>query len=176
MNHLIFSLIITGCAFGTCNTGKSQDTNVVSPGTVLSSDKQVPDSTVLKVLIKKYAQSVEQADTVLASKLWAHTDEVSFINPRGHEHGWNGVKNVYNLFATFFTDKKLNFFNEKLTVYDDVAWVEFYWVFDAMLKMDNSAIQTKGRETQIWKKINSEWRLVHVHYSGMPVTETGQGF
>jgi|GEM_PF-830101 len=173
---IFFLLIITGSAFGPCNIARSQVSNDVTTNTFSSSDKQIPDSTVFKALIEKYAQSIEQADTVLASKLWAQTDEVSFISPRGHEHRWNGVKNIYNLFATFFADKKLNFFNEKVAVYGDVAWLEFYWVFDATLKMDNSKIQTKGRETQIWKKINNEWRLVHVHYSGMPVTVIGQGF
>lgn len=37
-------------------------------------------------------------------------------------------------------------------------------------------MQTKGCETQIWRKSHNEWKLVHIHYSGMPVTGQDQGF
>ena len=36
-----------------------------------------------------------------------------------------------------------------LPFYSDVAWTEFYWVFDATFKNDNSPLQTKGRENQM---------------------------
>lgn len=134
------------------------------------------DSALFHSLVTQYTQSIDRADTLLASKLWAHTDEISFIHPRGHEYGWSGVKKIIKMFRDNFTVRKLTFFNLKPAVYKDVAWVEFYWVFDATMKMNDSPVQTRGRETQIWRKINSEWRLVHVHYSGMPVTGEGQGF
>jgi hypothetical protein len=47
--------------------------------------------------------------------------------------------------------------------------------FDATQEMMNKPIQTKGRETQIWRKLDNEWRLVPIHYSGMPVTGQDQG-
>jgi len=52
-----------------------------------------------------------------------------------------------------------------------MAILEFYWVFDAILAGDNPVpIQTKGRETQVLKKFGETWRIVHIHYSGMPET------
>ncbi|MBN1185715.1 MAG: nuclear transport factor 2 family protein [Bacteroidales bacterium] len=65
---------------------------------------------------------------------------------------------------------------ERYSIYDDIAIVEFYWVFDAVLKANNAQMQTKGCETQIWRKSHNEWKLVHIHYSGMPVTGQDQGF
>jgi hypothetical protein len=112
---------------------------------------------------------------LLASRLWAHTGEVSFIYPRGHEYGWKGVKKIIAFFRDNFTTRKLSFYNLKSAVYNDFAWVEFYWVFDATMKMNDTPVQTRGRETQVWRKIDREWRLVHVHYSGMPVTGPDQG-
>ena len=160
MKKLIFSfLITTAFSVGLCNNAMSQ-----------------ADSTVFKALIDKYEQSINLADTVLGAKIWSHADEVSFINPLGTENGWSGIKNIYNMFANAFTKRALKGFNEKVSVYGDVAWLTFDWVYDATLKFNNKDIQTKGRETQIWKKINNEWLLVHVHYSGMPVTGQGQGF
>jgi hypothetical protein len=129
-----------------------------------------PDSLFFKTLLSKYIQSIDQADTVLASKIWSHTAEVSFINPGGTEYGWSGVKNVYKMFRDNFSARKLSFYNLKYSYYGDVSWLQFYWIFDSTVKGIDKPVQTKGRETQIWRKLNGEWRLVHVHYSGMPVT------
>ena len=166
---IIMLFVMVTCTTGMLNKAVSQQTKQQISSTI------VADSLVFKNLISQYAQSIEQADTMLASKLWAKTDDVSFIHTGGHEHGWSEVKsNIYGMFGRVFSTKKLNCFNEKVTVYGEVSLVEFYWIFDATIKMNNNHIQTKGRETQIWKKVNTEWRLVHVHYSGMPATATRQ--
>jgi hypothetical protein len=128
----------------------------------------LPDSVFFKSLIEQYATAVNLADTVLASKIWSPTSEISFISPSGNEYGWDGIKKIYKMFKENFSSRKLSVYNIKSTYYGDVSWVTFYWIFNGTLKSDNSAVITKGRETQIWRKINYEWRLVHVHYSGMP--------
>ncbi len=139
-------------------------------------NKASSDTSEIKTLIEKYAESIDNADTVLACTLFAYSEEVSFIHPRGHEHGWAEIKNhIYKFFDDFFSKRKLNIYNLHVHVYGDIAWAEFYWVFDATFKKDNSPLQTKGRETQIWRKIKNEWRLVHVHYSNMPITAARQG-
>ena len=129
------------------------------------------DTGAIKALIARYVESISTGDSVLGSKLFSHSPEVSFIQPRGHQHGWNEISSqIYNFFAKTFTKRNLSIFNEHVTEYDNVAWAEFYWVFDATFKQGNMPLQTKGRETQIWNKTNNEWHLVHVHYSSMPVT------
>ncbi len=50
------------------------------------------DEAAIRSLIETYAKSVDNADTTLASTIWASTPEVSFIHPRGHERGWDAVK------------------------------------------------------------------------------------
>jgi len=42
---------------------------------------------------------------------------------------------------------------------------EFRWDFHATLRKDGSAVTTHGVETQIYRKEEGKWRLVHVHYS-----------
>jgi hypothetical protein len=61
------------------------------------------------VLIDKYAKSVSQADTRLASEIWSTNTEVSFIHPNGHEHAWEQVRtNVYErLMGATFSERKL---------------------------------------------------------------------
>ena len=58
---------------------------------------------------------------------------------------------------------------------EDAAWSDFYWDFNATFK-DGTPIQTSGRETQVYKKEPDGWKIVHVHYSGMPVTGEREGF
>jgi ketosteroid isomerase-like protein len=137
---------------------------------------KVDDQAAIKARVEKYKDSISAADATLGATLFSQNSEVSFIHPRGHEHGWPAIeKGIYGMFAQTFAKRDLKSSDEHITVYGDTAWVEFYWVFDATLK-DNSPLQTKGRETQIWNKEGEQWRLVHVHYSGMPVTAPRQGF
>lgn len=137
-----------------------------------------PDIDQLKHLIATYAKSVDGADTALASQIWSHSSDVTFIHPRGWEHGFNEVKkNVYErAMGETFSARKLTIHDVAVHVYGEVAWAEFYWQFEAKVRKDGSAITTQGRETQIYRKEGGEWRIVHVHYSGMPVTGERQGF
>ncbi len=145
-------------------------------GTHLTAWSQQPDSVQLHAMVQQYCRSINDADGILASSLWEHGNNVSFINPRGHEVGWNNIeKNIYQFFWTYFSKRDLKSAKERYSIYDDIAVVEFYWVFDAVLKANNAQIQTKGRETQIWRKSHNEWKLVHIHYSGMPLTGQEQG-
>ncbi len=138
--------------------------------------KTLPDSVFFNSLVAQYAQSINQADTTLALKIWAPTDEISFFNPGGTEYGWKGIRNIYKMFHDNFSNRKLNFYDVKFAYYGNVSWLTFFWTFDGTLKINNNTVQTKGRETQIWKKVNYEWRLVHVHYSGLPATGLNQAF
>ncbi len=103
---------------------------------------------------------------------------VSFIHPVGHEHGFEQIKqNVYiHLMGDTFSERKLSVHDVSVHIYGDAAWAEFYWDFAAKFRKDGSPITTHGRETQLYRKELDGWRLVHVHYSGMPVTGERQGF
>lgn len=136
------------------------------------------DIDAIKRIIAKYAKSIDTADTALASQIWWDSPEVSFIHPLGHEHGFDQIKaNVYTrLMGETFSERKLTPRDISIHVYGDAAWAEFYWDFNARFRKDDKAITTHGRETQIYRKFPSGWRIIHVHYSGMPTTQPGQGF
>ena len=174
----IIQVVLIAGLLGTFQISNGQNTgkNKVSNQTGISL-KASADTTQIKEMLVKYAKSIDDADTVLGARLWAKTKEVSFIHPRGHEHGWDEIKNnIYKFFGTYFSKRKLNIQDVRISTYGDVAWTEFYWIYDATFKNGTTPIQTKGRESQIWRKINKEWYLVHVHYSGMPVNGARQGF
>ena len=133
-------------------------------------DTTSADTTKLRLIIEKYAESVDKADVALASEIWWNSPMVSFIHPLGHEHGFEQIKeNVYrHLMGDTFSERKLTIRDVSLHVHKDVAWAEFHWDFVAKLRKDGSTITTHGRETQIYRKLEGTWRLVHVHYSGVP--------
>ncbi|HEY1184520.1 MAG TPA: nuclear transport factor 2 family protein [Bryobacteraceae bacterium] len=131
----------------------------------------------IKQLIAKYAAAADGADVDLASQVWDNSPDVSFIHPLGHEHGWEEVKNFYrNIMGAPFSERKLTVRDVTVHVYGNSAWAEFYWHFEAKSRSNGSTVVTNGRETQIYRKVEAgRWVLVHVHYSGMPVTAARRG-
>jgi ketosteroid isomerase-like protein len=127
--------------------------------------------TELRLLVAAYARSIDAADPKLALEIWSSGADVSFIHPQGHEHGLAQIQqNLYTrIMGGMFSERKLTPKQIAVHAYADTAWVEFYWDFAAKLRADGSAVDTHGRETQIYRKEQGRWRLIHVHYSGMPV-------
>jgi len=80
-----------------------------------------------------------------------------------------------NTLREAFSERKLTIKDVVIHAYRDAAWVEFYWDFVAKLRKDGTALTTRGRESQVYRKNKGRWRLVHVHYSGMPVTGERRG-
>jgi ketosteroid isomerase-like protein len=142
-----------------------------------TSDAQA-DVDKIQHLIAEYAKAVDTADVTLVREIWSNSPVVSFIHPLGHEHGIDQVaENVFHhLMGDTFSERKLSIRDVSIHAYGDTAWAEFYWDFAAKLRKDGSPLATKGRETQIYHREQGRWRLVHVHYSGMPVTGEGRGF
>jgi ketosteroid isomerase-like protein len=136
------------------------------------------DADAVRGVIEKYAKSIDGADTALASEIWSKSPDVSFIHPRGHERGWEEVKtNVYaKLMGATFSERKLTPRDVVVHVYGDAAWAEFDWDFTAKFRGNGQPLRTRGRETQVYRRADGRWELVHVHYSGMPVTGRGEGF
>jgi Xaa-Pro aminopeptidase len=136
------------------------------------------ESEAIRSLIAKYAKSIDDADTALAAEVWLGSPDVSFIHPLGHEHGFEQIEqNVYkHLMGETFSERKLSVHDVFVHVYGDAAETEFYWDFVAKFRKDGAPLTTHGRETQLYHKEQGRWRLVHVHYSGMPVTGERPGF
>ena len=135
------------------------------------------ESDALHKLVEDYTQSVNRLDLNLAQSIWSQIDDVSFIHPRSHQKGWEEIRQSFYLGAmSNFSKRDLRIKNLSIRLIDEnSAWGDFYWDFSAILK-DGKRIKTEGRETQIWKKEEGSWKIVHVHYSAMPVTGEREGF
>ena len=136
------------------------------------------DTQAIKNLIAAYATSIDRADTKSADRLFSNAPEVTFIHPLGEAHGRDQIEaNVYrNLMGAHFSERTLTPRDIAVHVYGDTAWSEFNWDFVAKVRKDGSPFHSQGRETQIYNRENGQWRIVHVHYSGMPLTGNLKGF
>jgi ketosteroid isomerase-like protein len=136
------------------------------------------DTQTLRDLVVTYARSIDSADTKLAERIFSAAPEVTFIHPRGEEHGRDQIEaDLYNnLMGGTFSERKLTPKDIAVHVYGDTAWSEFRWDFVAKIRKDGSAFHSQGRETQIYHREGGRWRIVHVHYSGVPVSGNLQGF
>jgi len=129
------------------------------------------DATAIRGQITRYTAALDAADVNLASEVWNAAADVSLIHPAGHAHGWKEVKQIYESFASTFSERTLTARDLSVHIAGDAAWVEFYWHFVGKQQKGGATIQTDGRETQIYNRIGGRWRLVHVHYSGPATTQ-----
>lgn len=131
----------------------------------------------IAALLDDYERAVNELDIDLAEDIWSQEPGVSFIQPRGHQRGWPDIRENFYLGAMGGLPARHltigDFEIHHLT--DDTAWSEFYWTFEASLP-DGTPIDSAGRETQIYRRENGVWQIRHVHYSGMPTQEEGEGF
>ena len=131
----------------------------------------------IAALLERYVQAVNALDLDLAEEIWSQEPGVSFIQPRGHQRGWPDIRQNFYLGAMGgLPTRHLTLGEYEIhPLTDDAAWAEFYWTFEASLP-DGTPINTAGRETQIYRRENGVWQIRHVHYSGMPTQEEGEGF
>ena len=125
------------------------------------------DNLAIHHLLDQYAQAVDTVDLKLLAQIWSHSPDVSFIYPLGDERGFEAIAhNVFEkVMGGVFTARDLKTHDVMIYVNGNSAWSEFRWDFHATLHKDGSQITTHGVETQVYRKENGAWRLVHVHYS-----------
>ncbi|MGH9710738.1 MAG: YybH family protein [Candidatus Acidiferrales bacterium] len=127
-------------------------------------------------LMTRYFGSIDRADTAAAEHIFA--PDATFIHPRGEDRGRAQIEaDLYRkLMGETFSQRTLTAKGISVHVYGDCAWAEFNWDFVAKVRKDGSAFHSQGRETDIFQRENGKWRIIHVHYSGAPVTGNLKGF
>ena len=140
-----------------------------------SCSRPTDDERIIREQVANYTKALDTGDLGLAAHVWWDTKDVSAITPMGHSHGWNEVKGIYQFFGDNFTDRHLQARDIAVHLMGDTAWVEYNWHFDAKIKANGMEIHSDGRESEVFRKIDAAWRIVHIHYSG-PAVSPGPGF
>jgi uncharacterized protein (TIGR02246 family) len=125
------------------------------------------DSAAIHRLLEQYAKAVDTVDLKLLAQIWSHSPDVSFIYPLGEERGFEAIEQhvFQNVMGGMFSARDLEMHDVAISANGNSAWSEFHWDFYATMRKDGSAVTTHGVETQIYRKEDGHWRLVHVHYS-----------
>jgi ketosteroid isomerase-like protein len=138
-------------------------------GQAKGTDGDKPARAEIRHLMDVYMQAVDDADPKLAGTVFLTTDDTSFINPAGHQRGWNQIADqvFVKLMGQSFSKRHLTASAEPVIhVYGDAAVAEFDWSFDATLRSNGATVHTTGRESQVYVRFPDKgWKLVHVHYS-----------
>jgi ketosteroid isomerase-like protein len=129
-------------------------------------DEAIRAAVALK--IAQYVQSVNDADPALAGSVWADSSDTSAVLPFGRFTGWSRIRD--SLYAGFlqktFTKRHLQQSNVVVRSTGDVAWVTFDWTFEATLA-SGEPMSSQGWESQVYHRQDGDWRIVHMHYSGI---------
>jgi ketosteroid isomerase-like protein len=131
-------------------------------------DAVVPaDSLAIRELLGRYAKAVDTVDLKPLAQIWSHSPDVSFMYSLGEEHGFDAIEqHVFEkAMGGMFSARDLKMHDEAIYVNGNSAWSEFHRDFHATLRKDGSAVTTHGVETQVYRKEEGRWCLVHVHYS-----------
>lgn len=147
------------------------------PLLVASCARPADDEEAIRAQVANYTKALDTGDLGLAARVWWDSKDVSAITPMGHSHGWDEVKGMYQFFADNFTDRHLQAHDIAVHLMGATAWVEYNWRFDAKIKANGMEIHSDGRESEVFRKIDGRWRIVHIHYSGPVVGfNPGPGF
>jgi len=140
------------------------------------SQRETPtDASMIRSLIEKYANQLRPLTlfSLLRSVGFRRT---LFHPPVGHEPRFraNQAKCYTRLMGAIFSERELNVHDVSVHVYGDAAWANSIG-FRCQFRKDGSPRDT-WLEKQLYRREQGRWRLVHVHYSGMPVLAETPGF
>lgn len=135
------------------------------------------DEASVRALLDDYARAVKTLDLELAERIWSQDPSTSFIHPRGHQRGWEDIReNFYVGAMGRLSERELVLKDISIRILDeDNAWADFYWDFAATFP-DGTEITSAGRETQLFRREADGWQIMHVHYSSLPVSGEREGF
>ena len=136
------------------------------------------DIASIKSIIQRYADSITHYNLKEAEQIWQTDDRTTYVHPRGNEYGWKAIRDHFYgvTMHDHFVKRQLFVHDINIQVYGDMAVSVFYWDFPAVFRSDGTEVTTHGRETQVYNRTPEGWKIVHVHYSQMPVTGAKKGF
>lgn len=123
-------------------------------------------------LVQLYRDSIDHAENAcLAAQIWEQSEHASLIFPLGNVCGWQAIRDHFYkaVMADKFTQRVLTLTTTpRIDIWGNTALVQFDWEFTATARADGSPVLTRGRESQVWRQSQDDWRLFHVHYSLLP--------
>lgn len=151
---VIIGILPVGC-------GKSQSNNAATAAEI-------------RTALDRYVTAVNQADGQILRGLWADPGGISYVNPMQRLRTWGELQGFWQGFLkNSFTRRELTLSNVAIQSIGDAGWAVFDWEFNAT-QTDGKPSQTRGWETQVYRRTDRGWRIAHAHYS-VPATPPPTG-
>ena len=128
----------------------------------------------IRAVLDRYVKAVTDADENILRELWADPEHVSYVNPMQRLRSWGELQGFWQGFLkNSFTQRELTLSNVAIQAVRDVGWAVFDWEFKAT-QTDGKPSQSRGWETQVYRRTDRGWRIAHAHYS-VPATPPPAG-
>ena len=106
-------------------------------------------------------------DPGLMASAWSHGPEVTALHPiDGREIGWEAVKASFERFAQIAADGNIDLKDQLIHVDGDVAYE--LGVEQGECKLDGHPVAIKHRVTNIYRREDGGWRMIHHHSDTSP--------
>lgn len=118
-------------------------------------------------LVQEYQKAIHTQNEKDFRKLWTGKDNTLI----SITHLFNGIDSIYNDFLINIIQKsysKIDLITKRIDVHfidDKNAVVIFQYRTECLRNNTNEPYGIQGLETQIIRKVDNEWKLVHIHYS-----------
>jgi ketosteroid isomerase-like protein len=130
----------------------------------------------VRAILDQYVKAVNGADDQMLRDLWAEPERISYVNPMQRLRTWGELQGFWQGFLkNSFTRRELTLSNVAIQSAGDAGWAVFDWEFNAT-QTDGKPSQTRGWETQVYRRTGRGWRIAHAHYSvpATPPPSSGQ--
>ena len=98
---------------------------------------------------------------------WSNNESVTAMHPiGGREVGWGAVEGSFNQVAQLATEGKIELKDQLIQDLGDVAYE--VGIEKAQFKLAGQEVKSEHRVTNIYKKENGKWKMVHHHTDVAP--------
>lgn len=118
-------------------------------------------------MIERYRHAISTQEAEDFLPLWDRSADCTLISP---SHSYTGIDAIYNDFllgAIRHAYSRIDLVTENIDVriLGDCAVVIFAYATDCIRRDTGEPFGISGLETQVYRLVEGDWKLVHVHYS-----------
>ena len=122
--------------------------------------------------VEDYCRNVHTQDKGDFMALWNTSAHCSLISPAGRSEGFESVYQEFLVDRIQQAYSRIDLIADSIDVNpvsDDCAIVIFAYHTDCDRRETGEWFGIAGLETQVYNKVDNEWKLTHVHYGGKKV-------
>ncbi len=155
---LVFSVLACAVIGSACATDVPPASEATTAESVEAAEQEIND------LLDTYIHAVEGLDFDLFLTLWANPDDASLISPASRLSSRPELEGFFQDLRNAYTELRLEPSNVSVGIEGSAAWAAYDWELTGTFA-DGSPAKFSGWETQVYRRTDAGWRIVHLHYS-----------